>query len=138
MYSKKHAHNFFETYSLSISPKLKDIDTFVRCSNPCFDITEVADILYLTTEEVRSIMEEKDIRQLDRKSFFIVMSRGSSDICRLFKRELDCGSPYLYTKEDISYIYSLDPEIVNKACEDLRIKELTSYMLPELFSHIAV
>jgi hypothetical protein len=121
-----------------ISPKLKEIDTYVKCSGSRFDVQEVASVLYLTPEEVHSIMKEKDIDNIDKKNFFTVMRGGSSDICKLFRREIECGSPYIYTKNDISYIYDLDPETVNKACDDLRIKELTSYMLPELFSHIAV
>jgi hypothetical protein len=81
-------------------------------------------------------MEKFKLHKLNKKAFFCVMENGSSEVCRLYQRELAAGSPAVYTKEEISFIYGLDKCEVAAAFEQLGIKEATCLTLPVLFAVI--
>ena len=70
------------------------------------------------------------------KIFFDVMRRGSSQICGMLCRELERGSPQIYTAEDIAYIYDLPVEKINGACEATDIYIITPYNLIEIFENV--
>ncbi len=127
---------FLETYIYDISAKLKEIDLFIKTSEENFSKYEVSEILYISEEEVENIMDCEKISVIDKRNFFRIMEKGSSAICKLFQRETECGSPYIYTRENISYIYNLDLSVVNEVCDNLNIKEVTSFTMPIVFSHI--
>ena len=64
------------------------------------------------------------------------MEEGSSNICKIFKRELETGSPFIYTREQFAYIYDFDTGLVNDICAKLNIKELTWQNIPTVFGHL--
>ncbi len=128
--------NFLETYEFNIAPKLKEIDVFLKSVDLPIHISKIANILYITEEEIKNIMRQERIDEINPITFFIIMKNGSSNICRLFKRELECGTPYIYTPKDISYIYDIRIEKVEKACKVLGIHDITPRTLPLIFSKI--
>lgn len=130
--------NFLEFYESSISPKLCEIDLFIKTSDTTMDPFNVAEILYITHKELAKIMISNNITEITVNNFFDIMSSGSSYICKLFCREKECGSPYTYTIEQISYIYDLDIKTITNICTKLNINKITNYSLPLIFSQISI
>lgn len=133
-----NAVSFLETFVYEISPRLKEIDLLIKTAEDDLTVEEVARVLSLAETEVFEIMEKAKITVIDQSNFFKIMEEGSSMICSLYRREKDCGSPYLYTPKHISYIYDLDLDLVADICNNLHIKEITNYTLPLIFSHVPV
>ncbi len=127
-----------EYYTYYIRPKLKEIDLLIKTNEGNIELCEASNVLSISAEELEHIMQKERIEAIDSKSFFKVMKHGSSEICKLFKREMECNSPYTYSAEDIAYIYNIDKSTVKCACENLNIKEITPYTLPSLFSNIVI
>ncbi len=136
--NKLKPSNFWELYKSEIAPRLREIDIFVKSMEECATVSEVACALSISEDEVLHIMNDYGISEINKKTFFVIMENGTSSICKLFKRECDMHSPFVYTKQDIAYIYGLDINLVNLACDQLGIAEATAYTLPLLFSHIPV
>ena len=136
MNSKVKAASFLEIYQTEIAPQLQCLDIILKSMDDPLSITEASEALYISEAEILTIMRRFDIDIIDRESFLKIMSKASSPICRLYQRELDTGSPYVYTREDISYIYSIPIDIINNACEELGLVKLTAYTLPDLFSRV--
>jgi len=134
----KSTFSYLEYYAYCIRPKLKEIDLFIKTGKKSLSVTETANVLLLTEQEVKVIMEKECIKSINRSAFFKIMESGSSDICRLFKREVESGSPHIYSKEDISYIYSIDLETIENVCGTLEITEITPFTLPDVFAEIAI
>lgn len=130
--------NFLEYYHSSISPKLREIDIFIKTSEGIMDNSDVACLLYISKKELKEIMFINNIKFIDVNNFFRIMESGSSYICKLYYRERKCGSPYVYTREQISYIYELDINTINIICDNLHIKKITNYSLPLIFKEISV
>lgn len=130
--------NFYDIYTSHISPKLKNIDILVKTSSRGLGVSETARVLEISEDEVHRIMREEKIAKITKKTFYIIMKNGSSEICRYFSREVKCGSPLVYTRTDIAYIYDLNIEDVIKACNETGIKEATAFTLPRLFLRIPV
>jgi len=128
--------SFLELYQTEIAPQLQSLDIILKSMDEPLTYTEASEALYISESEIKDIIRRLNISVIDQRSFLRIMGEASSPICRLYQRELDIGSPYVYTREDISYIYSLPLEIVNQACEDLGLVKLTAYTLPDLFSHV--
>jgi len=128
--------NFLEVYQTEIAPQLQNLDIILKSMDEPLTYTEASEALYISETEIKDIMRRLSISVIDQQSFLRIMSEASSPICRLYQRELNIGSPYVYTREDISYIYSIPLDIVNQACEDLGLVKLTAYTLPDLFSHV--
>ena len=134
----KTTFSYLEYYAYCIRPKLKEIDLFIKTSLKGLSVSETANILNLTEQEVKGIMEKEGIESISRLAFFKIMENGSSDICRLFKREIEIGSPYVYSKEDISYIYNIDIGTIENVCNVLEITEITPFTLPDVFAEIVL
>ncbi|MDR2903954.1 MAG: hypothetical protein LBU77_05560 [Clostridiales bacterium] len=130
--------NFWEFYTSAIKPKLMEIDLLLRCAEETVSVSETACALAVSSDEVKTIMAQNNISAIDSSNFLVIMKNGSSGICKLYQRETECGSPYTYTREEISYIYDLDIDTVNSACDRLGIKEATAFTLPKLFSQISL
>ena len=126
---------FFEKYRTEITPKLKEIDICIKIGEPV-SVLQAADILGIERAEAIEIADLFGIKKVDRDGFILLMNKGSGYICGLYKRERERGAPYLYTKDDISYIYGLDMKDVEKACGILNMTEATELSLPLLFSLI--
>lgn len=130
--------SYLEMYERDIAPRLREIDLLVKTSDNYISVQDAASVLDLSEKEVRDIMNEEGISKLDKKTFFKVMQNGSSCICRFFKRETECGSPYIYSRENIAYIYEIDISTIEKACDDLGFIQVTDYSLPLLLAEIPV
>ena len=136
MNSNPKGASFLEMYQMEIAPQLQSLDIILKSMDEPLTYTEASEALYISEAEIIDIMKRLKINVIDQRSFLKIMSEASSPICRLYQRELSTGSPYVYTREDISYIYSIPIDIVNQACEDLGLVKLTAYTLPDLFSHV--
>jgi len=130
--------NFLEFYQQRISSKLCDIDIFVKTSEGHMDISDISNLLQISEVEILDIMSSNNIQYIDSNNFFNVMENGSSYICNLFSREKECESPYIYTREQISYIYELDIKLINNICDKLSIIKITNHTLPLIFAEICL
>jgi len=129
-------YTFLDEYRDCIRPRIREIDTFLRLRDE-YCTGCVAEILSLCEEEVVQIMNEVGLKKIDRQSFMDIMQRGSSRICQLYAREVALHSPYVYTSDDIAYIYNLDLQAVKNAYQILKIKEVTAFTMPLVFGKIA-
>ena len=134
MNSNTKGASFLEVYQTEIAPQLQSLDIILKSMDEPLTCTEASEALYISETEIKEIMRRLQIDFIDQQSFLKIMSEASSPICRLYQRELNIGSPFVYTREDISYIYSIPIDIVNQACEELGLVKLTAYTLPDLFS----
>ena len=136
MEKRLFTYTFWEEYQRHIRPTIAEIDIFLKTAEYPLDAACVADVLDLGEMEVFSIMAAAGREEIDRKTFFIIMTSGSSQICRLYCREVEVGSPPTYTASQLSYIYNLDLEDVKNACKKLQIKEATAFTMPLIFANI--
>ncbi len=132
------AISYLEAYYKEIAPRLRNIDIMLKESEGCISLEQAAHALDISENEVEEIMEADGLKVLTKNTFFNVMKKGSSEICELFRRETELNSPYVYTKENISYIYQIELDKINTACENLKINKITDYTLPILFSNIVL
>jgi len=128
--------NFWDNYCLEISPRLTEIDVLLKTTEPPYDIEYIADLLDITVNEIKSILGQTDIRDIDKKDFFSILENGSGKLCGFYRREVDCGSPNIYSADKISYIYQIKINDVKKALDSLGIKEVTTLTIPLLFANI--
>ena len=134
----KSVNSYLDTYLERIVPKLQEIDVYIKSEEGYLDTEHVADVLELGEGEVLDIMRANKIMHIGKRNFYKIMQEGSSWICGLLRRELECGSPPTYTRKNIAYIYQIDINTLNEACDSLGIYEVTSYTLPHLLARIAV
>ncbi|NLP46023.1 MAG: hypothetical protein GX347_03135 [Epulopiscium sp.] len=127
---------FLEVYQKNIAPKLEKIDLFLKTEPEHLNIHTTASLLYISEEEVNEIMKREKISSINPATFFMIMYHGSSELCKLLKREWERKSPVEYSIEDISYIYNLPPHKVYSAVDTLGIENITSETIYELFSCI--
>nr|WP_317358559.1 hypothetical protein [uncultured Tyzzerella sp.] len=118
-----------DTYNNIIIPKLKEIDIFLKTNdNMCLE--EVCEILEINKDELEKILSKINIKEINNKNFISIMLNGTSFICKMLKREIECGSPHFYNAKDLSYIYDLDYEKVLMAYKFLDIEKITSKQIP--------
>ena len=128
--------SFLHKYSKEIAPALAEIDIMMKTYEKPFSIDTTAKALKIKKKEVRIIMKQFGLKKINKKSFFCIMQNGSSEVCKMFQREIEAGLPFTYSKDEIAFIYGLDKNAVFSACEQLGIKEATFLTLPRLFSLI--
>ena len=129
--------SFWERYKTDIMPKLEEIDILLKTLEEDLNTEEVSDVLAISEKEVKDIVQRESIQKIDREGFLKIMKQGSSLVCRMFRREMECASPYVYSKEDISYIYEIPLQSVSEACKRIGVEIITTNVLPFLFEHIA-
>ncbi|MEA4816711.1 MAG: hypothetical protein VB120_07635 [Lachnospiraceae bacterium] len=130
--------SFWDQYEAEIMPKLKEIDIFMKSNTENIGINEVSDLLYISKNEIKEIMQAEKIYDIDRTAFFKIMKKGTSPICRMFTRELERGLPNNYSPADISYIYDIEINKVLNACAKMGSMRINSYNIHEFFSHIKI
>jgi len=128
-------YTFWEEYQNNIAPRIAEVDLFLKTAEYPLRIDLVADVLELTEREICKILSDKTER-IDKDTFFLIMSQGSSEFCQLYQREMELRSPSTYTCGDIAYIYNLNYNVVENACQMLKIKEVTAFTMPLVFSNI--
>lgn len=132
---------YLEYYNTNLSPKLQEIDLFLKTDEGnAIDINVASKLLEITTSEIKEIMSNNGLTNITKHSFFIIMLNGSSDICKLFARELQVNIPDYYSISDISYIYQLPYDSVLQAAKKASIEDedITSENINELFAYIYV
>lgn len=127
---------YLDHYQETIEPQLKKIDLFIKTQETPYPLDKVAELLQISKNELETIMSEEQITSICNLNFFIVMKKGSSAVCQMFARELNCGTPHLYTIENISYIYNLEISKVVDASQKMGIKFFTSSLKKHLFQLI--
>lgn len=131
--------SFWEFYLKEVRTRLCDIDIFIHFAEndeEPLNIRETAAVLDITESEIQEIMKALGVKSITQNNFYKVMEKGSSFICKIFARELECGSPICYTIDDISYIYEIDHDHLKQTCDGLHIKEVTGLTLPMIFKNI--
>ncbi|MFP4697437.1 MAG: hypothetical protein ACLFMO_01900 [Eubacteriales bacterium] len=134
-------NTFQDYYQANISPKLKEIDLFFKTKEqPEKDIpfNVVSELLDIKEGEVRKISSKYNLDYINKANFFIIMREGSSEICKLFNRQLSCGLSSSFTPKDISYIYQIPIDIIKKAMIESEIHNITPKNLDTLFSYIYI
>lgn len=128
---------YLEYYDCFIAPKLQDIDLFIKTEED-YDIKKMANLLHISVNEVKDIIYQNDISEINKITFFDIMLRGSSEICKLFNRELERSNFINYSIDDISYIYDLTEEqICDAKCKSC-IDTITSENIRILFSNLVL
>ena len=127
--------SYLEYYIDNIKPVLNELDIALKCRSRLKD-AEIAKILNLTESEVEEIRKSHNLETINSESVVKIMEEGSSAICRLFQREVEVGSPYTYTKEQLAYIYDIDVDLLSDVCDELNIKEVTWQSMPIVFGSL--
>lgn len=124
-----------DIYNNIIVPKIREIDIFLKTSEN-MNFKEVCSILEISENELKSILLKINQKEIDSSNFFSVMLNGTSFICKMLKREIECGSPYFYDASDLSYIYNLDYEKVLIAYNFLNLDRVTEKQIPAVLMQI--
>ena len=128
--------SFWDRYKADIVPKLEEIDIVLKTFENDLTVREVSEILMISEKEILQIIHNESIENIDKEAFLKIMEQGSNFICSIFRREIECGSPYVYTKENISYIYDIPIDKISYACKLLNIEIITTNVLPMVFAAV--
>ena len=127
--------SYLDYYEAKIKPCLKNIDVLMKIKNT-FSVKEIAKALFIHEEEVKEIILAHNIKKLNRQGFFQIMLKGTSAVCIMFKRELECSSPSAYTMDDIAYIYNISPCDVYVACQKLGLERITAKAVHRVLAQV--
>lgn len=127
--------NPIDKYNNEIVPKIKEIDILLK-SNETISLNKASMLLDISEIQLKSILTKINEKEINSSNFLKIMLNGTSFICTMLKRELECGSPYFYNAKDLSYIYELDYEKVLKAYKFLNLDKITSKQIPAILIQI--
>lgn len=133
-----HDESYLSRYRTNIVSKLETIDLFLKTKTPPYKKAEVRAILGMTKDELDKILNENNIKSITPSSFAVIMKNGSGELCRAFKRQLECGVTELYSPEQVSYIYDIDIDVVLNAYASMGVCKLHKGLLETLFSNIYI
>ena len=128
--------NFLELYESMVAPRLALIDISMKTRQFAITPLEASAMLMISESEVNELMQERGSEIIDRRTFFSIMEAGSSWLCGLYRRECEIGSPYVYTIDDVAYIYGIEAPVVREAFAKAGVIEATQYTLPLVFQQI--
>ena len=124
-----------DIYNNIIVPKIKELDIFLKTNeNMC--LNDVSNILEISEKEIKDILIKINQKEINNANFLAIMLNGTSFICKVLKREMECGSPYFYDAKDLSYIYELDYERVLNAYRFLNLDKITVKQIPAILVQI--
>lgn len=126
---------YLQHYEETIEPQLQQIDVFIKAQDP-ITVNSLAQLLSISELEIHNIITEANITQLNKMTFFMIMKKGSSPICKLFDRELERKTFNRYSIEDVSYIYDIPVNKVLKASNTIETDMFNSSNIRTLFSYI--
>lgn len=132
---------FQNYYQINIAPKLKKIDLFFKTEDyktAPITVDVISELLDLDAEEIQSILKKHHLKEVTKINFFLIMRDGSSDICKLFRRQLSTGLNDTYTPQEIAYIYEIPEDIINKAMFESGLHTISVQNLDQLFSYIYI
>ena len=138
MSTTAHDESYLSRYRTNIVYKLETIDLFLKTKTPPYTKAEVRDILGMTKDELDKILNENNIKSITPSSFAVIMKNGSGELCRAFKRQLECGVTESYSPEQVSYIYDIDIDVVLNAYASMGVCKLHKGLLETLFSNIYI
>ena len=138
MSTTAHDESYLSRYRTNIVSKLETIDLFLKTKTPPYKKSEVRAILGMTKDELDKILNENNIKSITPFSFAVVMKNGSGELCRAFKRQLECGVTESYSPEQVSYIYDIDIDVVLNAYASMGVCKLHKGLLETLFSNIYI
>ena len=124
--------SFLEYYSKKICPALREIDISLKYGSN-IDVSTTSQLLHISEEEVHTIIKKLSIKNISKENFLKIMFNGTSFICSLYKREIECGCPKYYTPSQLSYIYCLDTLALQMIYNDLNIQVANTEILPTIF-----
>ena len=133
-----HDESYLSRYRTNIVSKLETIDLFLKTKTPPYTKAEVRAILGMTKDELDKILNENNIKSITPSSFAVIMKNGSGELCRAFKRQLECGVTESYSPEQVSYIYDIDIDVVLNAYASMGVCKLHKGLLETLFSNIYI
>ncbi len=136
--NNKNDCTYLELYLENIVPRLQSIDLKLKSGACEFKVSEVCELLEISEAKVQEQLRQLNITVITPDVFLTIMQGADSEIGKMYAREIECHSPITYTAENIAYIYQLDLNLVKKSFEKLNAKEITSYMLPSIFSNIHI
>ena len=128
--------SYLEVYIDEIIPWLQAIDLQLKSGDE-IEMVTAADLLKISEDEMM-FLRGGTSRNVTSNEFLELMRRGSSDVCGMYRRELERSSPVIYTADDIAYIYGIEHELVQTAFDKLNANAVTEYLLPEVFAEIWV
>lgn len=139
MYKMENGYDrsFLDYYSSVVSPRLMEIDIVIKCKET-LGLEKAAFLLDISRAELENILHNENLENADYNNLIFIMKKGSSRICRMLRKEYELGSPFLYSVEDIAYIYEFDILKLKKICDSFQINEITWQTLPIIFSFMPV
>lgn len=129
--------NYQMLYETEVAPRLREIDIALKALDD-ISIAEASHLLLITEDETQRLMAERGVAKVDRSSFPVIMQNGSSWLCTLFQREIEIGTPFVYTADEVAYIYGLSTDAVKRAFTEVGVIEATAFTLPIVFTHIPI
>ena len=132
------AHSYLTRYRINITSKLKEIDVFLKTKPYPYRSDDVCKLLGINNDELKKILDENGICEILPSDFPVIMKNGSGELCRAFKRELECGITDSYSPEQVSYIYDIDIDTVLNAYASMGVSRLHRGLLETLFSNIYI
>lgn len=129
---------FLNYYRQRIQPQVAAIDLFLKTEDAPYAPEVVAALLQLSPEEGAAWMAAKKLSLITKGVFFRLLREGSSPLCGMFRRVLDCGLPQQYTPAQIAYIFALPLADVERAAAALGESLFSEAMLPQLFAGILI
>lgn len=127
---------FKQIYAQNITPKLQEIDLFLKTSEAPYKPSDVACILQCSEDEINSIMNQNNITSIRLVDFFTIVANCHSYICRLISRQWKYMNFTHYTANMISDIYEINLHKVEAAFKDMQVETISEYELMDIFSRI--
>lgn len=134
----KQCRPYLASYQNNIVRRLKEIDLFLKTKSSPYTKSDTIELLQISDEELEEVMKENNITHITPESFIVIMKSGSDELCRIFKRELECGMTEYYSPEQISYIYNIDIDVILNAYAQMGITKLHPGLMETLFSNIYI
>lgn len=132
---KKTYHDLYQEIYYD---KITAIDLAIKEGLEELQVDEIAKLLYISELEVKEIIQKCQIDKINLFTFFQILLQGSSEICSMLKKELQCGSPLEYCLEDIAFIYDISLETLREAAEKYGKYLIPSSELQGFFKHVVL
>jgi len=129
---QKKYDTYLEYYAIYIRPAISELDIAIKCKTKLSN-KRLAEILGSSEAEIERIREAHALKSLDQKAIIKIMQECNSEICQIFRRELETGSPFTYSLAQFAYIYDFDIDLVKAVCAELDISEITWQNMAEVF-----
>jgi len=138
MSATKQCRPYLTDYQRNIIPRLKNIDLFLKTKPSPYTKKDTIKLLQISNLELEELMAKNNIKEINSETFMILMKNGSDELCRIFKRELECGLTTYYSPEQVSYIYNIDIDIILNAYAQMGVTKLHHGLLETLFSKVYI